>query len=536
MPSAKEVVDKFANQIVEKRLADVKHKRELLLDFRASILDPVLDSGRDPKTAAGMARQYSEKRAELNQEGLKLEPFPGEILAVLDKFGVGNLEVSIFAPEIIIPPAAAHKELPSPTSLLAEPTPDERLEAWLQANPRESHWSLDILRAAGVSLTDRRMLRLLKEALVSIGVDTSPNKIMIADDETFRRGYAALIDMIAEYRDGTRTVDISKPMRPKTGTVFDSAAVTTFVASPPLSDALPLDRDGELPVGQALLPPPVLVDNEQEIEFAVGEEKMFLLACMLRDPRADEVRRKILQRQGQFSVREIERLNNIVTGLEAGVVIEDSESLVLEIAEDLKTYQAYKRAVVEKIQSNEKLQFLLSFFPTENGIALDNVVLEMAAAMQSRTVSPAPARKNTLDSSEQREIHSQLLVLTRGEVAAFGRLLGVPENWNELVRALRAHGITPEDGQYQKIKFRVDALIREERKDGKEVDQFLSSFRNKVFRFAKASIEERERIIDMQSSDEGKFFFSLLLSFSEQDIRHYATIFHNAYVTRGREI
>ncbi|MBI2430973.1 MAG: hypothetical protein HYV39_03085 [Candidatus Levybacteria bacterium] len=127
----------------------------------------------------------------------------------------------------------------------------------------------------------------------------------------------------------------------------------------------------------------------------------------------------------------------------------------------------------------------------------------------------------------------QLFTLTRGEVAAFGRLLSIPENWNELVRALQEHGITPNDDQYQRIKFRVDMLVLEERKDGKEVYQFLSSFRNKVFRFAKASIEERERIIDMQSSDEGKFFFSLLLSFSEEDIQFYATTFHNVYFMRG---
>lgn len=749
MPSAKEVFLNLADQLAEQRRKEFDQKSALLSDFKTSILDPVLDSGRDPKTAGGMARLYSDKRAEVIKERDALLGLPDSLVAVLDTYGVSNLpmEVPVFVsqaePQKLPPPTSLEKpaapsgihgdtpvrprlvdegelgekppfypwvidivtgqvfsELPvdkwpkrSPTDLpvrqeglalamlsirpdekgmvyqiLDETVPDVygnllatatnrgkallnykqnangaiaiflgklrdgpehwpgefkrfmgqirllpvyrelpeadfvstialvisgritfdqlrkkagivveasapvadeglgspqeevspaedlvggRLKQLHQANPQGPYRISDALRVVlGRTSTEVKMYDLAKEVSSHIGIDTSRGRLAIVDWDIFEKIVRGIEEERIKRLEGQKKSSGHKVNSRLVATsdaspvdVFDGAAVLS-----PAIDVKSTDLDAEETVVKD-------TEETEEVEFVVSDEKTYLFAWIVRDQNAQEVRSRRLGEKG-FAPKDIERLNGIIKELQAKVTIEDSVLTALEISDDLKTYQAYEQAVLKLVGDNKNMLYLLRLFPTDKGVALDDVFSEMVEAMERRAVlrqsarewnrekarvlpiseaptsPPPPAAPEAKQRETKAEVDSRL-ILNRSETGMFGKLITDNINWGDLLGAWRNGGVVMDDQQEQQkmIGSRVDDIMRDERRAGRDPYRYLRSVMSKIFVFADADTGTRQAIIEAQSTDLGRLFFELFLPFSKEDVRFFAKEFNNRFVS-----
>ncbi len=300
----------------------------------------------------------------------------------------------------------------------------------------------------------------------------------------------------------------------------------------------------------------LLAEEIEEVEFETSDEKTYLFAFIVRDQNAQEVRSRRLSEKG-FAPKDIERLNGIMKELEARIRIEDSVVTALEISDDLKTYQAHERVVIKLVQDNKNMVYLLRLFPTDKGVALNDVFLEMVeamerGAMQRKAALRQPARgaqaqtspasgvpmsppRPTAPDAQQRNAEIKVdpkLILNLSETSMLGRLMTNDTNWHELLNAWRNNqGVTIEDEQHGVIRRRVLDLIREEQKAGRDPNRYLRVIMTKVFAFAYADFETRQAIISAQTNELASLFFELFLPFSNEDVRFFAREFHDRFVS-----
>lgn len=510
MPSAKEIFSDLTSQLVEQGKKEFVRKTGLLTDYKTLILDPVLESGLDPKTAGGMARQYSEKRAELLGELGHLSDFKDVVLGILEERGVSDLpmEVAVFPAQV----KHENADMPPPTSLAESAGENgespQGLALQISTEAQEDvkgpfyPWRIDQETGRVFPVVDMADLKKRASGELSLRGEGIILATLSLKTEEKRFAYAKIEEALPDvYQDLLE--DITDEFARKRN-LYNYKKTASDIIFPhflrflrqdpttwPQSFVEFIEKIKSLPVYDSLPESDFLSTIASVVKREILPNELFERAGQV------EISRQDLKVAQPTHLEDNGAAALVAPNVGNGTVVFEEEMV---------------RPAVEK---------------AEDGDATTNV--------ESAVVYKAPLPVSPRQENQQIEANiGPKFILSESETGMFGRLLTDDISWNELLSMWRNGGVVIDDEEHKMIRVRVQDFIREERKAGRDPYRSLQSLMIKLFSFADVDTDTRQAIIEAQKDDLASFFFELFLLYSKEEVRFFAKEFNNRFVSSLR--